>query len=137
MFNRLRDTEAAAARGPDHSDSSITPDNYRFEALGVEGVGGRQCYVVRAVPVHKNKYLFEGRIWIDTEDFAVARIEGHPAANPSFWTRHVEFVRSYAKYGDFWLPAKESTVADIRLYGRKTLKIEHYDYVVEEVASVR
>jgi hypothetical protein len=137
VFSRLRDAEAAAARAQNHNDSSITPANYHFKALGTEEMEGRRCYVVRAAPMHKNKYLFEGRVWIDAEDFAVARIEGHPASNPSFWTRHVEFVRSYAKFGDFWLPTKDATVADIWLYGRKILNIEHYDYVLEAQTSDR
>jgi hypothetical protein len=131
VFSRLRDAEAVASREQSHKESAITPANYHFETLGMEELDGRRCFVVRAGPMHKNKYLFEGRVWIDSEDFAIARIEGHPAANPSFWTRHVEFVRSYAKFGDFWLPTKDATVADIRLYGRKILNIEHYDYVLE------
>jgi hypothetical protein len=131
VFSRLRETEAATAKGNDRRDSSITPANYRFVTLGTEQLDGRLCYVVQATPVHKNKYLFEGRVWIDAAEFAVARIEGHPAANPSFWTHRIEFVRSYTKVGDFWLPSKDATVADIRLYGRKTLNIDHYSYVLE------
>jgi len=131
VFSHLRDTEAATARGKERVDTSITPANYRFEALGTEEIGGRPCYVVRATPLHKNKYLFEGRVWIDAEDFAVARIEGHPAANPSFWTRRIEFIRSYSKVGEFWLPSSDATVADIRLYGRRVLNIVHRDYVLE------
>jgi hypothetical protein len=131
VFSRLRDTEAATARGQERADSSITPANYRFESLGVEEIGGRPCYVVRATPLHKSKYLFEGQVWVDAEDFAVARIEGHPAANPSFWTRRIEFVRSYGKVGEFWLPSSDATVADIRLDGRRILNIIHRDYVLE------
>jgi len=130
VFTRLRETETVAARGGDRKDSSIAPANYRLTPEGIEDIGGRPCYVVRAIPLHKNKYLFEGRIWVDAEDFAVARIEGHPAANPSFWTQRIEFVRAYGKYGNFWLPTKDYTVAHIRFYGRKILDIEHYDYVL-------
>jgi hypothetical protein len=131
VFSRLREAESATARGKDHADSSITPANYRFETVGAEEIGGRPCYIVKATPLHKSKYLFEGRVWIDAADFAIAKIQGHPAANPSFWTHHVEFTRTYSKVGDFWLPAKDATIADMRLYGRKTLSITHYDYVLE------
>jgi len=131
VFSRLREAEITAARGPDRTQSSITPGNYRFDAAGTGEIAGRPCYIVRVTPLHKNKYLFEGRVWIDAAEFAIAQIDGHPAANPSFWTRHVEFVRSYAKVGDFWLPSRDATVADIRLYGRKTLTIVHYNYILE------
>jgi hypothetical protein len=130
VFSRLMQTEAAAARGKERYDSSITPANYRFEALGIDEVGGRPCYTVQAIPLHKNKYLFEGRIWIDAVEFAMARIAARPASNPSFWIRHVEFVRTYSKVGNFWLPSRDETVADIRIHGRKVLTIDHHDYVL-------
>jgi hypothetical protein len=90
VFNRLREAETAAVRGKDHRDSSITPANYVFETLGTGELGGRLCYIVQATPLHNNKYLFEGRVWIDAAEFAIVQIEGHPAVDPSFWTRHVE-----------------------------------------------
>jgi hypothetical protein len=130
VFSRLMQTEAAASRGKERKDSSITPANYRFEALGAGEVGGRRCYAVQAIPLHKNKYLFEGQIWIDAEEFAIARIAARPASNPSFWTRHVEFVRTYSKVGSLWLPSRDETVADIWIHGRKILTIDHYGYVL-------
>jgi hypothetical protein len=130
VFTRLMQTESAAARGKERNDSSITPANYRFEALGTDEVDGRPCYVVQAIPLLKNKYLFEGRIWIDAVEFATTRIVARPASNPSFWIRHVEFVRTYSKVGSLWLPSRDETVADIRIYGRKVLTIDHHDYVL-------
>lgn len=133
VFSRLMQTEAAAARGKERSDSSITPVNYRFESLGAGEVGGRPCYAVQAIPLRKNKYLFEGQIWIDAAEFAIARIVAHPASNPSFWIRRVEFVRTYSKVGGLWLPSRDETVADIRIHGRKILTIDHGDYVLNTV----
>jgi len=130
VFSRLMQSEVAAARGNERSDSSITPSNYRFEAIGAGEVGGRPCYAVQAIPIRKNKYLFEGQIWIDAEDFAIARIAARPATNPSFWIRHVEFVRTYSKVGIVWLPSKDETIADIRIHGRKILTIDHHNYVL-------
>jgi hypothetical protein len=130
VFSRLMQTEAATARGKERNDSSITPANYRFEALGGDEVGGRPCYVVQAIPLRKNKYLFAGRVWVDAGEFAIARIAARPASNPSFWIRHVEFVRTFSKVGSLWLPSRDETVADIRIHGRKVLTIDHHDYVL-------
>ena len=46
--------------------------------------GVYHCYVPRATPKRVDKYLFPGKVWIDSQDLAVVRIEGHPAANLSF-----------------------------------------------------
>ena len=59
--------------------------------LASEFLEARPVYVIQVLPKREDKYLFEGRIWIDAEDFAVVRVEGKPAKNPSFWTRSVHF----------------------------------------------
>ena len=86
--------------------------------------------MVQAIPLRKDRYLFEGRIWIDAVEFAIARIEARPVSNPSFWIRSLEFVRTYSKVGSLWLPSRDETVADIRIHGRKVLTIDHHDYVL-------
>jgi hypothetical protein len=133
VFSRLMQSEASAARGSERTDSSIAPANYRFEASGAGEVAGRPCYVVHAIPLRKDKYLFEGQIWIDGAEFAIARIAARPASNPSFWIRRVEFVRTYSKVGSVWLPSRDETVADIVFHGRKVLTIDHRDYVLKTV----
>ena len=34
-------------------------------------------------------------------------------------------MREYDKIGDFWFPVRDETFVDVKLYGRKTLTIEH------------
>ena len=84
-LNALIESEIEAAAGKQRRDSSISPANYSFEPLGEQQVGVHRCFVVWADPKRKDKYLFEGKVWIDVEDYAVVRIEGHPAKKLSFW----------------------------------------------------
>jgi outer membrane lipoprotein-sorting protein len=133
VLNRLIESEASAATGKEHHDSSITPANYTFHLLGQEEVGAYHCYVVEAVPKRKDKYLFEGKVWIDSREFAIVKIAGHPASKLSFWITRADFVRQYHKIGDFWLPVKDETFVDVRLYGKKILKIEHHTVTVNGV----
>jgi hypothetical protein len=87
------------------------------------------------LPNRKDKYLFEGKLWIDAEDYSVVRIEGHPAKQLSFWIERADFVRQYQKIDGFWLPQKDQTLVHVRLYGKKILTIEHRDYVVNSAQS--
>ncbi len=130
VFKRLMESEVEAAAGRSHRDSSIKPDNYTFHLLGEDDVDGYHCFVVQAVPKRRDKYLFEGKIWIDTQDFAIVKIAGHPAKNPSFWLKRVDFVRRYQKIGEFWLPLKDETITELRIHGKKILTINHQDYTV-------
>jgi hypothetical protein len=129
-LNPLINSEIEAAAGNEHHDSAISSDNYSLNLLGEQQLGPYRCFVAEALPKRKDKYLFEGRVWIDVNDYSVVRIEGHPAKKLSFWIQHADFVRQYQKIDGFWLPEKDQTLVQVRLYGKKILKIEHRNYVV-------
>lgn len=137
VFNGLISSETEAASGREHRDSSVTQVNYSFRYLGQEDLDGRPNYVVYATPKRVDKYLFEGVVWIDSQDFAVAKIDGHPAKNPSFWIKKVNWVRRYGKVRDFWLPLQDVTFTEIRIFGRKKLVISYQNYEVNSNQSER
>ena len=133
VLKRLIESEKETAAGKEHHDSSIAPANYAFEMLGEEEIGDRRCFVVRAIPKREDKYLFEGTIWIDMQDYAIVKIAGHPAKRLSFWIEQADFVRQYQKIGAFWLPTEDTTVVRVRLKGTKTLTIWHEEYQVSSI----
>ncbi len=132
VLNRLIDTERQSAQENLQARVAVTPENYAFEFLRFETVKGRPQYVLRARPRRKHNLLFDGTIWVDGEDFAVTRIEGRPAKAPSFWTRKVEFVHEYAKFGDFWFPTKNTSVTSVFIFGRTTTDIEYSNYQINQ-----
>jgi len=129
-LNPLIASEVDAASGKQHHDSAITPANYTLELLGEQQVGPYRCILARATPKRIDKYLFEGKVWIDSEDFAVVQITGHPAKKLSFWIERVDFVRKYQKIDGFWLPQKDETHVQVRMYGHKVLTIDHQNYTI-------
>ena len=129
-LNPLIKSEIETAAGKEHHDSAISADNYSLNLLGEQQVGPYRCFVAEVRPNRKDKYLFEGKLWIDVEDYSVVRIEGHPAKKLSFWIQRADFVRQYQKIDGFWLPQKDQTLVQVRLYGKKVLTIDHRDYAV-------
>lgn len=87
-------------------------------------------YVLTVEPRTKEKFLYRDRIWVDAEDFAVARLEAEPAKNPSFWTKNSEVEQVYMKVSDFWLPARNHSITAIRLGGRAELRIQYSNYQI-------
>ncbi len=130
-FPRLLKAEAEASEPGVREESRVTPDNYLFEVVGEEDVNGRPAYVVEATPKAPKKYLMRGTIWIDAEDYAIARMQGVPAKNPSFWIKSVHFEHNYEKHGAFWFPASDESVTDVRIFGPTSLRIEYFDYVTD------
>jgi len=131
VFDRLIQSESETSSGREHHNSAITTTNYRFTLAGEEEVGPYHCFVLEAIPKRKDKYLFEGKIWIDAEDFAVVKIAGHPAKRPSFWINRADFVRRYQRIDGFWLPFRDETFVDVKMYGRRVLTVDHQQYVID------
>jgi len=130
VFDRVLQTEEVTSSGSALRESAISEENYVFATVREEDLGSNHCYVVRAEPKRADKYLFEGELWIDAQDFAIVKISGHPAGRMSLWINRAEFVREYQKIEGFWLPYRDETVVDMKVHGKKVFRIEHQQYVV-------
>ena len=130
VFDRLIQSESETSSGREHHNSAITAANYTFTLAGEEEVGLYRCFVLEATARRKDKYLFEGKIWIDAEDFAIVKIAGHPAKKPSFWINRADFLRQYQRIDGFWLPCRDETSVDVKIYGRRVFTVVHQQYVV-------
>ena len=130
VFDRLLQSEGETSSGREHHDSAIAAANYTFTLAGEEEVGPYHCFVLEATPKRKDKYLFEGKIWIDTADFAIVKIAGHPARKPSFWINRADFVRQYQRIDGFWVPCRDETNVEVKVYGRRVFTVDHQQYLI-------
>jgi len=137
VFDRLIQSESETSSGREHRNSAITTANYIFTLAGEEDLGPNHCFVLEATPKRKEKYLFEGKIWIDAEDFAIVKIAGHPAKKPSFWINRADFVRQYQRIDGFWLPCRDETSVEVKMYGRRVFTVDHQQYVVNPANPLR
>jgi hypothetical protein len=128
LFPRLLESESEASLPDVRERSRITPENYSFEMVGKDFIDQHPAYVIGIAPKTRNKYLVRGKIWVDADDYAIMRIEGEPAKNPSFWIKSTHFVHTYQRNGMFWLPSSDRSVTDARIVGATELKIEYFDY---------
>jgi hypothetical protein len=128
ILQKMMESEAETSLPDIRPKSRLTPDNYTFTMVEAEIVEGRSTYIIDVTPKREDKYLFEGRIWVDGNDYALVRAEGKPAHNPSFWTRSVHFVHQYQKTGEFWFPTSTESITQARFVGRTEVNIQYSDY---------
>jgi outer membrane lipoprotein-sorting protein len=128
VFKKLLEAEQEAMQDENQQRSAITPENYTFALADYEKTDTDESYVLDAQPKSKNKFLFRGHIWVNAKDFAIIRVEGQPAVNPSWWTVRTDFERRYRKIGDFWLPESNESETKVRIFGTAVLSIEYSDY---------
>jgi hypothetical protein len=133
---KLLDSERDAFR--DQAKIELSPANYRFSSDGMEQLSDDDpSYVLGVQPKQENKFLYRGKVWIDANDFALARMEGQPAKSPSFWIRDTQINSTWAKVSGFWLIQHSKSVSHIRMGGMATLTIDYTDYQVSRVSGAR
>jgi outer membrane lipoprotein-sorting protein len=128
VFHKMLESETETSRPGIRANARLIPENYDFALVGTELVAGRTAYVLEITPKRDEKYLFQGRIWVDAEDYALARAEGRPAKKPSFWTKSIHFVQIYQKRGPLWFPLSTQSVTEAHLFGTTDVSIEYFDY---------
>jgi outer membrane lipoprotein-sorting protein len=128
VFKKLLEAEQESMQAENQQRSEITPENYTFQLSDYGKTETDEFYVLDVQPRSKNKFLFRGRIWVNAKDFAITRVEGEPALNPSWWTVRTDFKRRYQKIGDFWLPESNESETKVRVFGTALLSIKYRDY---------
>ena len=128
IIHKMIEAEAESSQKGERKESRIIPENYEFRLIGTEPLDGRPSYVLEINPKKPSKFSIRGRIWVDAEDFAIARIEGQPAKNPSFWIRSANVEQRYERTGQFWLPVLNHSVAQARIFGATEVVIEYSGY---------
>lgn len=135
VLRKMLESETETSSPEMRPKTLLTPENYSFSLVQTEVIDGRPTYVIEVDPKRKDKYLFEGRIWVDGLDYAVVRCEGKPARNPSFWTRSIHFIHQYQKTSEFWFPHTTESVTDARIFGKTDVVIHYFDYAPNMVVE--
>lgn len=131
VLKRLLDAETESMSEENRARLALTPSNYNFSELQYQDSADNCSYSIAVEPRTPSKLLYRGRIWVDSRDFAVCRIEAEPSRNPSFWIKKTAIHHSYLKVGDFWLPAKNESVSAVRGGGRAVLTIRYQSYEIQ------
>jgi hypothetical protein len=137
VFKKLMEGEKDAIDGENQKRIAMNQENYEFALLAYDPGPRGGFYVLSVKPRTKNKYLFQGKIWVDDQQFAIARMEGEPAKNPSFWIKGTLIETRYINVNDFWLPAHNHSFTSVRLGGHADFSIEYKDYRITGVSPFK
>jgi hypothetical protein len=130
VLQKLLQSERDAQQEQNRKDLEISPANYQFSLDGTQHTPDGDFYVLDVKPQSKSKFVYQGKIWVDARDFAIARMDGSPVTNPSFWVSHIEIQYQWARIDGFWLPVQNHSVTDVRFGGKAVLNINYSDYQI-------
>lgn len=126
VFLAALDAEQKMWTNREPQRASFSHENYTFQdgAMGADGLAS-----LLVAPRRKDVLLVEGSLFILPNEGDLVRIEGRLSKNPSFWTRHVDVIRRYARLAGVRVPISFESVANLLIAGRSTFKMT-YDYEI-------
>src|SRR5262249_25030611 len=69
VLKRAVESEQEASK--DRASTTLNAANYRFQLVGNEQLSGLSTYVLQVDPLKKSKFLYRGRVWVDSLEYAV------------------------------------------------------------------
>jgi hypothetical protein len=121
---RLLRAEAEAHASALPSRSALTSENYLLEPEGRDPAG---LVRLRARPRRREAALIDGFFTVAPDTADLVRVEGALARAPSFWVKHVEVSRHFARVRGHRVVVRMESVAQIRFVGPSHLVVT-YDY---------
>jgi Outer membrane lipoprotein-sorting protein len=130
VLRKLVEGEEEAAAKANRMQTSLAAENYTAELEGEETLNGVRAWVLKVTPKVDNKFTYRGRVWVSEDDYAVMRVAGEPAKNPSWWINRANFDSRYMRRGEVWVPQRNVSSSHVRIGGEATLTIDYGEYEV-------
>jgi hypothetical protein len=128
VLRRMMEGEEEGALEANHARSVLSAENYNFVLAGEDDVDGVKAWVLDVTPKVNEKFSYKGKVWVGMDDYAVVRIVGSPAKNPTWMTSSATFDYRYARNGRFWLPQHNTMLSHVRMGGEVTLTVDYGTY---------
>lgn len=128
VLDRILKDDADLSRPRERQHTLLTSSNYAMNVQGTEVVQGRLCYVIGLHPRKHNFSLIDGKAWVTANDFSLLRIEGKPAASPSFWTGKPSIERDYILIDGLSFAQRSRATSKGFFTGKSELDIQYSEY---------
>jgi hypothetical protein len=128
VLKRLVESEREAAQKSNRMQMMLSAENYNVALDGTDQMDGLKAWVLKVSPKVDSKFTYKGRVWVSTDDYAVMRVQGEPAKNPSWWINRASFDSRYVRRGEFWLPGRNVSTSHVRIGGEARLTIDYGAY---------
>jgi hypothetical protein len=131
LMDRILQEEANMSRGSAREQSLITSANYDMHLIGEEKIGDTRCLELDLMPRVKSPHLLRGKVWVDSGNKVVVRIEGQPPVGQSFFAGRPQVVRDYAVVDGIAFAQRSHAISSGLIQGKTEVTIIYDNYVVD------
>jgi hypothetical protein len=131
LMDRILQEEANMSRGSVREQSLVTSANYDMRLIGEEKIGETRCLELDLMPRVKSPHLLRGKVWVDSRNKGLVRIEGQPPVGQSFFAGRPQVVRDYTVVDGFAFAQRSHAISSGLIQGKTEVTIIYDNYVVD------
>lgn len=128
LIDRVLAEQEGISKGDARRNALITSENYTMQFVREESLDGRDCFVLKLSAKRRTPYLLNGQIWVDSHNYHLVRVKGHPSAAPSIWTGLPEIQRDYQELQGYPLASSSRSESKRPVIGTTVLQIDYENY---------
>jgi len=135
VLHTLLDNEKRMSQPGNVQTALINSANYdmKLDASPRDRLNGRDCLVLDITPRHNSEYLFKGKLWVDSQDFAIVQLKGTASKSAFFLASAAEVSRQYSELDSLPMATHAEAVSGSALLGQTTVKIDYSNYQLQLV----
>lgn len=133
VLGTLLENEKKMSQPGNVQTALINSANYemRLDGNPRANLNGRDCLVLDIKPRRSSEYLFNGRLWVDAQDFAIVQLEGTASKSAFFLARAADVTRQYMEINGMPMATHARAVSGSALLGQTVVKIDYSNYKID------
>ncbi len=132
VLDRVLDHEKELYQPQNRMASVVTTDNYDMKLLlERETVNGRDCYVIELHPKTKSPSLLDGKAWVDSTTFTLARIKGIPSMSTGVVSGRPDVSRDFQVMEGYAMTTHSELRSKTFLAGATEISVDYSDYHIQ------
>lgn len=137
VLGTLLDNEKRMSQPGNVETALINSSNYEMKLDGNarERLNGRDCLILDITPRRTSQYLFNGKLWVDAEDFAIVQLKGTATKSAFFLASAAEVTRQYDEIRELPMATHAEAVSGSALLGQTVVKIDYSNYQLDLAAG--
>ena len=133
VLGTLLDNEKRMSQPGNVETALINSSNYemKLDANARERLNGRDCLVLDITPRRSSQYLFNGKLWVDAQDFAIVQLKGTASKSAFFLASAAEVTRQYDEMSELPMATHAEAVSGSALLGQTVVKVDYSNYQLD------
>ncbi len=133
----LLDNEKRMSLPGNVQSALINSDNYemKLDANAREQLNGRDCLILDINPRRTSQYLFNGKLWVDAQDFAIVQLKGTASKSAFFLASAADVTRQYDEISGLPMATHAQAASGSSLLGQTVIKIDYTNYQLDLVTG--